>query len=390
MGQPAPGSPPVSSNSEILRDLQALQLALTIDIRRIDEERVAAERRLDTLAQDTATLDRALIEAQEREQRIAAGLARIARTPTLAWLTRGNDVDIAIRRIALARGLVETLAVQQAEIEADRARLVALEAETRTLLISLSERQTALRGRIADLNRVTEARRRQLAALPPPLPAPRIEQREALGREARDAGSLIDNLAALAVAEMELARRADIATLSRDRTGFVALATDPLGIGIPPDHARVTDIGIRVLAEVPLTDGVMLPAAGQVQIGYGDPDPVTGLTSQGLVIDAFAGAPVIAPLEGRVAFVGELRGYGLSLILNHHDGDHTVLGRLGRADVTIGQTVLAGEPVGAVASPSPDGSTDATTAAIYFEFRRRGAPVDPFQGLPSAQARDRG
>ncbi len=383
-------SAPLPSNAEILRDLQALQLALTIDIRRIDAGRVEAEGRLAGLEAEALALDAALQQAQAREQRVAAGLARIARTPSAAWLTAPGDLDTAVRRAVLARGLVDTLAQQQASIAADRERLVAVEAETRDMLAALAARETALRARIAELDRVTQARRRQIAALPPPLPQERIAQRQALGEAARSAGALIDNLAALELAELEARRRDDLATLSRDRTAFVAQATDPLGIGIPPERARLTGIGIRVLAEVPLTDGVMLPAAGAIRLGFGDTDPATGAGAQGVVIEAFEGAPVIAPLEGRVAYVGDLRGYGLSLILEHADGFHSVLGRLGRADVAMGQHVLAGEPIGAAVRPVSDGSTDAATAAIYFEMRRQGDPIDPFEGLSITQGRDRG
>lgn len=52
-------SAPLPSNAEILRDLQALQLALTIDVRRIDAERVAAEDRLDQLEAEALALDAA-------------------------------------------------------------------------------------------------------------------------------------------------------------------------------------------------------------------------------------------------------------------------------------------------------------------------------------------
>jgi murein hydrolase activator len=60
-------------------------------------------------------------------------------------------------------------------------------------------------------------------------------------------------------------------------------------------------------------------------------------------------------------------------------GYHFVLGGLDRLDVSPGQKVLAGEPVGLLGGGTPgiattDGSGRAT---LYVELRRRGDPVDP-------------
>ena len=46
---------------------------------------------------------------------------------------------------------------------------------------------------------------------------------------------------------------------------------------------------------------------------------------------------------------------------------------LGRAEVSVGQWLLAGEPVGVM----PDAAEPGSDGVCYFELRRDGRPVDP-------------
>jgi septal ring factor EnvC (AmiA/AmiB activator) len=57
------------------------------------------------------------------------------------------------------------------------------------------------------------------------------------------------------------------------------------------------------------------------------------------------------------------------LILEIVGGYHLTLAGLGRIDVQIGDSVLAGEPVGSLPQGSP--------ARLYLELRRKGQTVDP-------------
>jgi septal ring factor EnvC (AmiA/AmiB activator) len=78
------------------------------------------------------------------------------------------------------------------------------------------------------------------------------------------------------------------------------------------------------------------------------------------------------------------------LILNAGGGYYLVLSGLKRIDVTLGQFVLAGEPVGvmgetrdaaALAAAGAGGGTSAANGidgpALYVEFRKDGVPIDP-------------
>jgi len=69
------------------------------------------------------------------------------------------------------------------------------------------------------------------------------------------------------------------------------------------------------------------------------------------------------------------------LILNAGGGYHVVLAGMSRISVSLGQSVLAGEPIGAMGearvastSAAPNGNTG---PELYIEFRKDGKPVDP-------------
>lgn len=92
--------------------------------------------------------------------------------------------------------------------------------------------------------------------------------------------------------------------------------------------------------------------------------------SAGWAWRTLAGAQVVAPAQGRVDYAGPLKGWGGVVILSL-GGDHRlVLSGLETAQVGVGQTVAAGEPVGRL--PLQGGP-----AELYLELRRGGAAIDP-------------
>ena len=139
-------------------------------------------------------------------------------------------------------------------------------------------------------------------------------------------------------------------------------------------------VSIRIF---PANGGVRLPARGVIVKSYGQSSE-RGNTAKGLTIAARAGAQVIAPFDGRVAFSGPFRGYGKIIIIEHRGGYHTLLAGLGRLDSSLGQWLLAGEPVGAMAG------TSGKKTMLYLELRRRGRPVNPLPWITYKTVRRRG
>ena len=167
--------------------------------------------------------------------------------------------------------------------------------------------------------------------------------------------------------EAEAAAAAELARAERER--------DAARRAVPKDN--------RLAAQVPfprLAGQLTLPVVGRVSARFGSADGAGGHL-QGDMVTTQSGAIVTAPSDATVLYAGPFRSYGQLLILNAGDGYHIVLAGMGRISVGPGQTVVAGEPVGAM------GDTRLASAVamagggagpeLYVEFRKDGKPVDP-------------
>jgi septal ring factor EnvC (AmiA/AmiB activator) len=83
-------------------------------------------------------------------------------------------------------------------------------------------------------------------------------------------------------------------------------------------------------------------------------------------------ALVVAPAAGRVAFAGPFRGYGGIVIIEHGGGWASLVTGLAGVRVAVGQTLVAGSPLGQAPSRRP---------RIGLELRRDGERVNPLDQL---------
>jgi len=97
-----------------------------------------------------------------------------------------------------------------------------------------------------------------------------------------------------------------------------------------------------------------------------------GRDSDGLLIAAAAGTPVKAVADGQVVYAEWMTGYGLLLIVDHGNGYMSLYAHNDALLKDVGDTVKRGDPVSTVGTSGGHGR-----AALYFELRRNGAPVNP-------------
>ena len=125
--------------------------------------------------------------------------------------------------------------------------------------------------------------------------------------------------------------------------------------------------------------GLQWPVRGDIVRRFGPGG--MGERNNGINIGAAAGAAVNAAAAGRVAYVGDIVGEGLTVLIVHRDGWRTAYGHLGAATVDDGDDVRAGQQIGTVGLTAGDGRP-----SIHFETRRmRGdepVAVDPLTVLP--------
>ena len=130
---------------------------------------------------------------------------------------------------------------------------------------------------------------------------------------------------------------------------------------------------VAVLPLTPFKGDLDWPVAGTVRQRFGASDAGRP-PSRGIELAGAQGAAVQAVHDGTVVFADAFTGYGQLVILDHGDQTFTLYGNLGDVQVTKGERVGRGQPVGTVGLAGD-------TAALYFELRVDGRAVDPLQWL---------
>ena len=93
--------------------------------------------------------------------------------------------------------------------------------------------------------------------------------------------------------------------------------------------------------------------------------------SSGISIQGQPGSDVKAVGSGTVAYVGNLRGYGNFIIINHDDKYFTTYAGLGKTFVSMNEYVLAGNKL----------AESDTEGIVKFELREGRSPLDPIEWI---------
>ncbi len=107
----------------------------------------------------------------------------------------------------------------------------------------------------------------------------------------------------------------------------------------------------------------------------GQDHPYT-LTHKGVFISASKGSPVKSVFGGKVSFVGELPGFGTTLIIDHGDHYYSVYSHAEDVKVSTGDEIEQEQLLASVSDSSED-----MHPGIYFEIRHFSEPYDPQQWM---------
>ena len=313
------------------------------------------EKKLPVLRLEAIVRKERLVARRNQMQGTLGALERLSRNPPQALLlTPGRPIDV-VRSTMLLRAALPQLRSRAASLKDEIRELGRVQRE-----ISLQREQVELANEaLAEQQKRLELLLGRKLALQKQV---RVESRrisrrvEKLAKQARDLRELFARL------DTERSRRRPA------RTAPEAL----------PDPTR--PVGIRPFPE---RGPVTLPARGRLVERYGQ-STGSGNTAKGVTYETRAGARVVAPFDGRVAFAGPFRGYGHILIIEHGAAYHTLLAGLTRVDSTVGQWVLAGEPVGVMGHRKGGGPR------LYVELRRKGQPINPLPWFAAGNDKVRG
>jgi septal ring factor EnvC (AmiA/AmiB activator) len=327
----------------------------TVDVKRIQEQLQQAaqdeseqQKALESLTAEKDDLQvkadaaKAELGITAKRQSAALGMmVRLSQLPVAAWwLTEGISLDQE-RRMLLLRGSAQGLGQQAEKLR----QAIALADALQDKLLAKQEQLVTARGKLqerADLLNTMIAERQKMAR-------EHRSEFSALQREMTELTSAASDLRVL------LDKMAQKQQIQPSKQGKLAAA----GKNVEPQEAASAD------------NASLLPVSGLLMRGFGAHDAY-GITSRGLTLSAKAGARVVAPMAGKVVFVGPFKGYGSIVILQHSSGLHSLLAGFGKIDLELGQKVLSGEPIGVVGAGKGSAAPE-----IYFELRRNGEPINP-------------
>ncbi len=329
--------------------------ALAAQIQQAEADIEVARARYSIARSQRAAVTARLAQKQEPTARLTAALQTAARRPlALSALQPGSLKDVVHVRAVLDSAIPQIRARTTAlRSELDRGR--ALEAQAARALTALRDSEGALRQRRQSLAAL-ENQQRLTSRTARGAALREAERALALAEEARDLDGLVDRLGEVAALREELAALPGPVLRPADLSAPLAAA---------PSTAPAPTAG------APPPGDFQLPVQGRTVLGFGAQRD-SGLASTGLVLAPVAGAQVVAPGRGRIAFAGEYRGFGRIVIIEHAGGWTSLVTGLARVDVAVGDSVIGGSPIGV---------TDGRAAAVTFELRRAGKPVNPLQYL---------
>lgn len=366
-----------------LDELRAEIKALESDDATLNETLVGTGKRVQTLEakiDETETRMRALTnnETSIRESlsqrsnvlaEVLAALQRMGHRPPPALLVRPEDALASVRSAILLGAVVPGLREAADKLTTDLGQLIALRQE-------ISRERDRLR---TDAVAIAEDRAR-IRLLIQEKQDKRIASAEALADEERRATILADQATSLHDLITSMEREIAAAARASAEAEKAAVSNER-----PADAQRPTSLGSagRLAPAVAFADTRGLlprPANGRIIKTFGEKDDLGALT-QGISIAARPNAQVNSPSDGWVVYAGPFRSYGQLLIINAGGGYHVLLAGMERIDVQLGQFVLAGEPVAAMATPrlasAEAEELGVTLPVLYIEFRKDGTSIDP-------------
>jgi murein hydrolase activator len=329
--------------------------------------------RIDVLAQRRRDAEQRVQVRAKAIQPLLPLIERLSLYPAETLLAVPAAPNAALRGVRILQGLSRQMEIETEALRRDQA-------EVDTAVDALRREAPNLAAAEAAQKQEADALEQQIAAAHAEQATAEAQANEAASKAAAAAARADSLRAALTALEAqrrvdeakaqeeatraERGKRAVVAQAARERE---AVAAHPWGPG-------------AIASGTEPHGQLQPPVIGVVVKGWGE--QTDGGPAMGISYHAPPGAHVISPCGGRVVFAEGFRSYGLLLIVDCGGGYHVVLSGFDRLDVKLGQSIVAGEPVGVMPSWEPGSET--RRPSLYIELRHDGTPVNPAPWLRSS------
>jgi septal ring factor EnvC (AmiA/AmiB activator) len=346
------------------------------------------ELRLGELSAQEDLIRGSLAQRHGKIATLLAAMQRIGRQPPPVIITQRKDALKMVRSAMLLRSLYPQIKNQADELASKLTALIRVSANIRSERNRLKKQSTMLAANRISIKRLMAQKKARLAARKSQLASLRNVAKlhtksvtslsELIGKLNKE----IEKKSRLGVYEKKLA--AGKAGKRNKRTAF-----------LNPGRMEPAVAFSKTRGVLPM------PVSGIRLRSYGQSNSF-GVVSKGIVIETRGNAQITAPSDGWVVYAGHFRSYGNLLIINAGGGYHILLAGMERIDVSLGQFVLAGEPIAvmgpvkdddvrkrllkasagnsAVSKPVGIGKNEMAgkhAPSLYIEFRKKGRPINP-------------
>ncbi|MBD9480431.1 peptidoglycan DD-metalloendopeptidase family protein [Pseudoxanthomonas sp. PXM02] len=345
----------VSRTTRSLSETEAALRQEEAALAELQQKRDTMRTQLDAQRRELATLVRAAYQrGDDAPLKVLLSQDRVADANRLLAYHRYVQRDQAQRITAVTAELASLDQVEQ-EIVARREGLDAARAQQRAQMAQLQKDRQTRAGLVADLDERYQDR---------------AAKEKALGQDAKALERLLKSL-------RDAAARAERERREAARREAAAAAAAQKREGNAPARTTRTSTPRPAVASAPplKVGGLGWPVSGNLLARYGGRLP-DGRASTGVLIGAPSGTPVTAVADGTVVFSEWMTGYGLILILDHGNGYMSLYAHNDSLLKDSGDRVKRGDAVARVGTSGGQGQ-----AALYFELRRNGQPVDPSSWL---------
>lgn len=384
-------------------DLSGKLVVVARNVQAIEQSSQKIDRLLNELNQSIADKEDALNEQDSDKQATIAALTRLTRRPDAIDLDDSTPLINKVRAAAVMQRIVPSIELQAAEIATELTALSREKTVQEQAQQKLDDSQAALHDRRQKLARLMDEKKDKQAALSKSLETTTTKIAR-LQSEARDLEDLLHkieqaknqratqqaasqgtkpsgprpNLRGLRTTSQSDAPRPNLLSL-RAPTTMRATQSVRASAQADPEVQKALSYSGDFVAQ---KGKLRLPARGRLQVGFGARPYRGAAPQQGIKMAVANGAQVTASASGKVVYAGPFRSLGGLVILNVGQGYHLLMAGLTHIDVVLGQTLLAGEPVGIVMPQSrhTDGQNaddQGAAPSLYVEIRRDGKPVNP-------------